>query len=291
MYINSRGTGYVYKGININFHSYLTLGNLGTAQPQCHNVMVNLPEMELSFSCTTGTIQNITYMGVLPNNTKNANGDHILKLDNGENVYKDYCGNNSDINIKCDGMIDKEYLQKGFAKNCTGKKACHFKPAMYVNYRDKPWNFAQMSTNEQSCYNPLSLMYVQFKCLQSKEEAKEKQQIGLVIIQICVVISIFFILNIFYLQKVQNLDQKTWDIRNVTASDYTVTMKIPEELWKKYQEDQDKDLITLPIDKFICKEIEERLNKDDIGYAIKKYKNEKAEIGCISFGYNNCELI
>ena len=110
MYINSRGTGYIYKGVNVNFHSYFTLGNLGTAQPQCHNVMVNLPGMELSFSCPTGTIQNITYMGVLPNSTKNANGDHMLKLDNGENVYKDYCGNSSDINIKCNGMIDDEHL-------------------------------------------------------------------------------------------------------------------------------------------------------------------------------------
>ena len=97
-----------------------------------------------------------------------------LKLDNGENVYKDYCGNSSDINIKCNGMIDEEHLQKGFAKNCTGKKECQFKPAMYVNYKDKPWSFLQLSANEQSCYNPLSLMYVQFKCLQSKEEAKEK---------------------------------------------------------------------------------------------------------------------
>jgi len=49
-------------------------------------------------------------MGVLPNSTKNANGDHMLKLDNGENVYKDYCGNSSDINIKCNGMIDEEHL-------------------------------------------------------------------------------------------------------------------------------------------------------------------------------------
>ena len=47
----------------------------------------------------------------------------------------------------------------------------------------------------------------------------------------------------------------------------------------------------MPIDKFIAKEFEERLSRDDISYAIKKFKHEKAQIACISFGYKNCGLI
>jgi len=53
-------------------------------------------------------------------------------------------------------------------------------------------------------------------------------------------------------------------------------MKIPDELWKKYREDQESDPKTLPIDKFIAREIEDRLTQDDISYAIKKFKHEKA---------------
>jgi hypothetical protein len=51
-----------------------------------------------------------------------------------------------------------------------------------------------------------------------------------------------------------------WDIRNVTASDYTVTMRIPDALWRQYLQEQDKDMRTLPIDKFITNKFEERLN-------------------------------
>ena len=49
----------------------------------------------------------------------------------------------------------------------------------------------------------------------------------------------------------QNLEEKKWDIRNVTASDYTVQMKISEKFWECYQDKQEKDPMTLPIDKFI----------------------------------------
>jgi hypothetical protein len=55
-------------------------------------------------------------------------------------------------------------------------------------------------------------------------------------------------------------------------------MKVSDELWKAYLSEQEQNPKTLSIDKFITKELEERLAKDDIGFAIKKFKHEKAEI-------------
>jgi len=49
MYIYYSRHGYDYKGTHISIHPKLTLGNLGSNDAQCHNVMISPSDFKLDF--------------------------------------------------------------------------------------------------------------------------------------------------------------------------------------------------------------------------------------------------
>lgn len=59
----------------------------------------------------------------------------------------------------------------------------------------------------------------------------EKREQGLLISCSAGLASLVFLIVVYYLRKTEELDFQTWDINNLTSSDFTVEYKITEQMW------------------------------------------------------------
>ena len=85
-----------------------------------------------------------------------------------------------------------------------------------------------------------------------------------------------------------NLNFKKWDVRTVTASDFTVEMDITVGMWTWYNKELNNNPIgTLDFEEYLRDKLEKHVTSLPPIFSQK----ENIKIACISFGYKNASLI
>jgi hypothetical protein len=75
---------------------------------------------------------------------------------------------------------------------------------------------------------------MQYKCEQSADHLNKKREKGLAVSICACIAALVFLVVIFYMKKMAILDFQMWDMKTLTASDFTVEMTITEALWNQF---------------------------------------------------------
>ena len=144
------------------------------------------------------------------------------------------------------------------------------------------------------CLSHDALLFVQIPCTFDPEELNERQVQGLFIGCMGVFIALFFVVYVDYMRSVFKNSFVEWDVKTITAGDYSVELDIPEALYKKFLEQKYDPLSGKTkiegFRDFLQHELEERLtNLPDLGY--EEQAPDRIRISMISFAFDNAKLI
>lgn len=98
--------------------------------------------------------------------------------------------------------------------NCRKHQYCNFTMSNYVKYDEGILN--------KHCTTNPGKIYLQYKCLQTDGEMNNKREQAMFISCTACFVAIMFLVIIWYLQKVNDIDFQKWDIDNLTSSDFTI---------------------------------------------------------------------
>lgn len=75
---------------------------------------------------------------------------------------------------------------------------------------------------------------MQYSCTDSTDKINKKREKGLVVSICACIVALIFLVVIFYMKKMAILDFQMWDMKTLTASDFTVEMTITEAVWNQF---------------------------------------------------------
>lgn len=68
-----------------------------------------------------------------------------------------------------------------------------------------------------------------------EDELKERQKIALFLALIVIISCFILIFGLYWMKSRSVMANKTWDIRNVTASDFTIEVSIPRPAYYEFK--------------------------------------------------------
>jgi hypothetical protein len=109
-----------------------------------------------------------------------------------------------------------------------------------------------------------------------------------------VFISLFFVVFVDYMRSVFKNNFVEWDVKTITAGDYSVELDIPEALYKRFIAEKFDPLSGRTkieaFRDFLQAELEQRLTTlPDLGY--EEPAPESIKISMITFAFDNAKLI
>lgn len=133
----------------------------------------------------------------------------------------------------CTANMNYDAFYTQLKTNCDGKVECD------VNLDNLLSSTADSETQAQ-CGDE-AFVYVQAPCLIEASDAGERRLFGLLIGCIAVFIYLFTVVYYDYIKSVQMNTYVDWDVKTITAGDYTIEFDLDVETydyWKKYYYDQ-----------------------------------------------------
>ena len=149
--------------------------------------------------------------------------------------------------------------------------------------------------NYSSCAGSDSAtLFLQFGCHFTTDELNTRQVEGLYIGCIGVFTALFFVVFIDYTSSVFKNSFVEWDVKTITAGDYTCELTISQGMWDTFCNDIYNNLggktKIASFRDYIQNELEERLTRlPDLGY--EDPPPDRIKIAMISFAFDNSELI
>ena len=155
----------------------------------------------------------------------------------------------------------------------------------------------------------LPMLFVQFSCIQSREEMSTKYNHLAIVTSSAVLIAFFFTITVKKLYQGGKIKRLEWDMAMITAADYSVELRIPEleyakwndEYYKKDGGDYENDVPpAVSLKKYLIKDIEETLTAELQSGSVqvestKTRKNpnpmQEIKVADITFAFNNHKLI
>mmetsp|Transcript_41366 Transcript_41366/g.54391 ORF Transcript_41366/g.54391 Transcript_41366/m.54391 type:complete len:230 (-) Transcript_41366:1562-2251(-) len=146
-------------------------------------------------------------------------------------------------------------------------------------------------------------MYLQIACTLSQEEVRERQVRSLFLGSAAAFIALFVLIYLDYMKKIQENDYVEWDIKTITAGDYTIEFDISPDFyndfvikesnnWVRGQLTAGKDYVSR-VEAFrdwIQNEMERRLDQlPDLGYEDEPVEHVKVAV--TTFAFKNHEII
>ena len=163
------------------------------------------------------------------------------------------------------------------------------------------------------CSDPTNLLFVQYSCVQTKEQQAVKYEYVIQAVATTVLISLLFVLVLQKLYKGGKIQQLEWDISTVTAGDYSVEIDIDKHAYEKWYNRTYKasggeyDMEYSPalslkrtmidqIENALKQDIQRRKsrgesNLDGRKTTEPKEMNENVAVADMVFSYNNADLI
>lgn len=84
------------------------------------------------------------------------------------------------------------------------------------------------------CFNDDALVFTQVKCFETEQYKSNKRTIALSFSCLGVFGCVTYLIIMYYRLFVNQIDFKLWDMKTVTANDFTVELKITDDLWEKF---------------------------------------------------------
>ena len=106
---------------------------------------------------------------------------------------------------------------------CKGKRECQIKPRADDLFR------YPLSTSLGNACDQESYLYMQIPCLVPKSKMAQRKLIGLYISCTAVFIFLFVQITLNYIRRVESHRFVDWDLKTVSAADYTVEFSISDK--------------------------------------------------------------
>ena len=108
------------------------------------------------------------------------------------------------------------------------KRKCHHKNRCEISFKNL--RYGRIVGSKEACGSD-AYFFLQIPCMFPNKETPWRKAAGLYIASFGVFIY-FFVFNVFgYIESVQSLKYVDWDVKTVTAADYTVEFDIPSSMY------------------------------------------------------------
>lgn len=142
-----------------------------------------------------------------------------------------YCKNN-EITNPCKSELNREKILSYLNTACFEKQDCEID---ITKIRDEIANTT--SATSKQCLGETANFFVQIPCTFHLEELAERRVEGLLIACMGVFIAMFFVVYVDYLKSIfKNLNIE-WDVKTITAGDYSVELDITQKMWHTFLND------------------------------------------------------
>lgn len=179
-----------------------SLGNLGFSEHICKHIFTEI-DGKYRFACRTGTIEKLVFQGVLPHNDDPAQFEQ----------YMGYCNDPKKFAAvdACTPALKTAEIEGFINDNCKDKKACEGSIEVADMLNPKGHQGAP-----DACWDPKSIVYLQYSCTQPLEGVDDagdtglnlKRQQGLLVACIGILISLLYLTCCYYLSTVASIEFK-----------------------------------------------------------------------------------
>ena len=158
--------------------------------------------------------------------------------------------------------------------------------------------------DQAECNGYFTSLFVQIGCVFPAEQVIDRRVYGLAAGCTCVALALYALNYFDYIKKDQENQYLEWDVKTITAGDYTVEFDIPPEFFERWadrgymkfvgkQHRERRKYYIAKVDAFrdwITDEMERRLDLlPDLGY--EEEPVEHVKIAMTSFAFRNAETI
>lgn len=233
MFIFCSGTG-IYDSNSYGFITQFSLGNMGGAEPLCKQFPMRTTSVKLE--CTSGVIDTNTTASAAHEEDTTATMVPEIGIISSESSKINYCQYDSSVEDMsvCDGFLNKDVFRDYLTENCEGKESCE------LVIDESTWlsNLTGTANYSNCIQDDSSLYFVQVGCHFSDTEINNRQVQGLYIGCVSVFIAFFFVVFIDYMKSVFKNAFIEWDVKTITAGDYSCELDIPEQMWDTFLKDK-----------------------------------------------------
>lgn len=277
----------------VMFDNY-SLGNMGGSSIACGNVPLAVPGAVLTLSCPAGTIQTSA-------TTSNGSLAFQTGIIPDDALASNYCMTSaiqvpagSDTVAQCAQYFNVDAVTAAVAATCNGQTSC----SIVFNSAESGFNlnyFNYSPSYPSVCYQDSASVFVSAGCILSTSELSDRQVQGLFIGCIFVSVALFSLVYFDFMKQIAKNNFVEWDVKTVTAGDYTIEFDIEEPFWQKFLElhGSSKPIGTTMVVHFrnwITKEMEDKLSAlPDLGF--EDHEVTRVKIASTNFAFDNAELI
>lgn len=278
-------------------YSAYSMGNLGGSTTLCNSFPKSLSTAKIS--CPTGVINGAEFF------SDQSNKDNYIGLIATNSDHFSYCSNNAMdfTDTKSDGtpisgtdcssyITDAGIIAELTSTNtCDGQSECSLDLSNFIIDSSAPAE-CQVSTDSSP------IMFVQVPCIYTPDELKDMQTLGLCIGTLAVFSALFTMVYNDYIKVTQIWGELDYDVKTVTAGDYSIEFDISEESfqeWKRVHYESDHRRYSKKSKKSanLCFKyfIEDHFNKIIGEMPHLDYDDGVPKIANVTLAYHNAEVI
>lgn len=148
---------------------------------------------------------------------------------------------------------------------------------------------------ELECFGGSSQLFLQIGCTIGHDELHQRQVQGLLIACLTVAVALYVSVFTDYVRQVAKNNFIEWDVKTVTAGDYSIEFDITDEFYDSFVAqigiNKDKNIpMATHFREWIQNEMETKLSQlEDLGY--EEEPPQRIEIAATSFAFENADLI
>mmetsp|Transcript_10851 Transcript_10851/g.14604 ORF Transcript_10851/g.14604 Transcript_10851/m.14604 type:complete len:316 (+) Transcript_10851:248-1195(+) len=205
-----------------------TLGNIGGADSLCnHATFMGGDKTIVSMQCGTNSLIDLDAF---------ASNTNTVLFDIGiipqEAPVNTYCSNVDDEYLKkCESFVNKDKFLQDMRAECQGKEKC-------VMRNLKQYVTIPAGQQGSNCFHEDSIMFVQVGCLMPDQELVVRKSSALILGSAGVFIALFVINYNDYMRKVAENGYVEWDVKTITAGDYTIEFDLDPTFFDDYCEQE-----------------------------------------------------
>lgn len=94
-----------------------------------------------------------------------------------------------------------------------------------------------IKSGEASCNADAAIFFVQSSCKLSSSDISTRKLYGLCVASLAVFMALFFNIFVDYIKSIEKNLNVEWDVKTITAGDYSVEVDIPAAMFDKFKSD------------------------------------------------------
>ena len=174
-----------------------------------------------------------------------------------------------------------EYLDK----TCKGNTNCE------INIQEIS---KHITSTDSKCLGNEGTIFIQIPCTFTAEDLNTRQVEGLAIACLGVFICLFFVVYLDYLKSIFKNLYIEWDVKTITAGDYSVELDISEKMWHNFLNEVYKPELAatkmVQFRNYLQSKLEDNFSRlPDLGFEDEPV--DRIKISMMTFAFDNAQLI